>query len=818
MADSAVIKEFLVRLGFRIDKTGQQEFSNVLTAATTKALLLAEAMEKTASVVVNAVAQMSRALDDLYFSSQRTGATIEGISALGYAASRTGSSVGAARQSIEGFAAALRNNPGMASYLRALGVNPNQETTGAIQQLSSNLNQRFPGKQNFYLRRQFYAQAGIDEQFGMSLENGDFQRKVSEYNRIMARAGVDSEKAGKAAKYFWDQIERLGVAFTALDRKFTQEVGTKLGDQIGKFALLIENNFDKIVPVLERLAKGLIAAGEMTIKVLGDFVDMVRAVIDWFNKLDPASQNAIKWFTAIGAAITALNVIVKSGPLGAILALVAAVELLWDDFQAYKRGDDHVIDWDKWVPRIEKVTTAIGDVVTKVHELTKGFQGWQGVVEGALLYFTYTFVRSMIAGLVSIATQAGTTAAAVAGVGAGGTAGASAGLAGLLGRIGGLARLAGVAGISYLATKKYGEGNTSFAEDVHEQGFGGAWKRFMAQMRGQQGGDQQEKKEEQATESLQESSDKLLKSSQKLDKFSEAFANAFAEGATGGPGGAGPEAGGFFSKVAGFFRRGADTEAAANRYASGGGGGGGPADKAGDVVDTTLTPEARAFLNLTAAGESPGYNVLSGGGTFSDYSHHPGGRAAGRYQFIPSTWADVQKKLGLPDISPASQDKAAWYLAQRDYKRSTGRDLATDMKSDDPLVLSRIASGLKNTWVSFPGGSQSHISLGPWLDKLRAFRAREANRSVVRTGPDSPSAPSPALGGPTPQSQMFSNLVPFQAIPGTAGAELLQPQSRHSTVINVHGVSDPHQAANIVSRTQDEQHAMLARDLRTAVA
>ncbi len=80
-----------------------------------------------------------------------------------------------------------------------------------------------------------------------------------------------------------------------------------------------------------------------------------------------------------------------------------------------------------------------------------------------------------------------------------------------------------------------------------------------------------------------------------------------------------------------------------------------------------------AFLKTIATLESGNsYNVLCGGGTFSDYSTFPDwsgcningvmSHAAGAYQFQPATWAAIQKQLSLPDFSPASQDKAAAQL------------------------------------------------------------------------------------------------------------------------------------------------------------
>lgn len=77
-----------------------------------------------------------------------------------------------------------------------------------------------------------------------------------------------------------------------------------------------------------------------------------------------------------------------------------------------------------------------------------------------------------------------------------------------------------------------------------------------------------------------------------------------------------------------------------------------------------------------------GYDVIVGGGLFTDYSKHPNvlvsfpklgikSTAAGRYQIL-KRYADYYiKALKLPDFGPASQDAIAWHVigecnAQRD--------------------------------------------------------------------------------------------------------------------------------------------------------
>ena len=91
-------------------------------------------------------------------------------------------------------------------------------------------------------------------------------------------------------------------------------------------------------------------------------------------------------------------------------------------------------------------------------------------------------------------------------------------------------------------------------------------------------------------------------------------------------------------------------------------------------------PNARKFLDLlsyTEGTQKNGYATAFGGGRINDLSKHPrtsssftqtDGKkntttAAGRYQFLSSTWDEQAKKLGLSDFGAKSQDLAALSLA-----------------------------------------------------------------------------------------------------------------------------------------------------------
>jgi hypothetical protein len=62
----------------------------------------------------------------------------------------------------------------------------------------------------------------------------------------------------------------------------------------------------------------------------------------------------------------------------------------------------------------------------------------------------------------------------------------------------------------------------------------------------------------------------------------------------------------------------------------------------------------------------------------------------------------VAGQLGLTDFSPASQDQAAWRLAQDDYANRKGSDLLTDLRAGK---LDEIKSALAPTWEGLGKGS-----------------------------------------------------------------------------------------------------------------
>jgi muramidase (phage lysozyme) len=126
-----------------------------------------------------------------------------------------------------------------------------------------------------------------------------------------------------------------------------------------------------------------------------------------------------------------------------------------------------------------------------------------------------------------------------------------------------------------------------------------------------------------------------------------------------------------------------------------------------------------AFLNATAGGESGGkYNIRYDGGSGSFFElngQHPQVKvmtdkgpsdAAGRYQFLSSTWRRV---MGDAPFTPANQDLGAIKLAEQDYAaRTGGKSLWDDMAKEG--FSPRIQSVLGPTWIALKGNQGRHLA------------------------------------------------------------------------------------------------------------
>lgn len=155
-------------------------------------------------------AKIASGLDNLYWASQRTGATVEGIQSIGYAVSQVGGSVDAARSSLESLSRFIRNNPGAEGFLNRLGVQTRDASgnmrdmaaifTGVGQKLSS---------MPYYRANQYAQMLGIDENTLMAMRRGVGQFSA-QYSEMVKAIGFNADQAALSSNRFMTSLKSLG--------------------------------------------------------------------------------------------------------------------------------------------------------------------------------------------------------------------------------------------------------------------------------------------------------------------------------------------------------------------------------------------------------------------------------------------------------------------------------------------------------------------------------------------------------------------------------------------------------------------------------
>lgn len=162
----------------------------------------------------------------------------------------------------------------------------------------------------------------------------------------------------------------------------------------------------------------------------------------------------------------------------------------------------------------------------------------------------------------------------------------------------------------------------------------------------------------------------------------------------------------------------------------------------GQFAAPGLSHDQYALLSVISGTESPAYDMMNGGQRIRDYAAHPGfigaggtTTATGRYQFVKGTWEMAAKALGLTDFSPASQDRAAAWLAQADYRTRTGRDINQDIAAGN---YTAVRAGLAKTWEGLAKLSDAEFA-------KRMGAARSAPLAVAAGAPSTTAGPGPAV-------------------------------------------------------------------------
>lgn len=374
--NAETLKDFLISLGFKVDEAGARKFDAVVAGTTLKAIELGVKVEAAALSVVAFTAKIASGLDDLYWASQRTGATVEGIKQIGYAVSQVGGSVDGARGSLENLARFMRNNPGAEGFLNRLGVQT-RDASGNMRDMATiftGVGQRL-SSMPYYRANQYAQMLGLDENTLMAMRRG-IGEYMGQYNAMKKAIGFNPEQAAAASNRFMTSLRSLGEMAGMARDKIGSSLADGLTGSLDRLRRQVMENFPKIEGAITAGVKGVLWFGEIIGRVVYRLIQLTGDIINWWKSLGTETRQVIEVFGALMVAWRLLNTAFAMSPIGRVFMLGAALIGLYDDYRTWKEGGQSLIDWGKWEPGIKYAQKAFaslskdfGGIYLKVKDL-----------------------------------------------------------------------------------------------------------------------------------------------------------------------------------------------------------------------------------------------------------------------------------------------------------------------------------------------------------------------------------------------------------------------------------------------------------------
>lgn len=257
MAQSNILKEFLVAIGFDIDDHEYRNFTSRIDSVTRNMEQLGKIAAAAGTALAVAITKTASEMEKLYFASERAGTSVGNLMSIRFAAEQIGVGAENAGAMIEHMASLIRSNPGMQSFFQMVGATFTSDSTQNFVNLITKLKELDAGGNGLFARivgQQF----GFDEPTLQLLfkELPDLLQQQKEFAALAERGGVNLNAAGPQFHQFMEDVRKLlasveilGIAFGAkllpfADRvvQFLQsavELMLKLNDETGGWSSAI---------------------------------------------------------------------------------------------------------------------------------------------------------------------------------------------------------------------------------------------------------------------------------------------------------------------------------------------------------------------------------------------------------------------------------------------------------------------------------------------------------------------------------------------------------------------------------------------------
>jgi len=270
------IKEFLVSLSYKIDGNTFRQFQESIKASSKVVAQFAAGLAAMGAALAVAAAQTSAALEKLYYESQRTGASVANLKALGFAASQFGSSAEEAVGAAERLAKMMRDSPGYARQLHdVLGVNVTSDASKNLQGFMDAISKLPAAQRNAWLRSY-----GFSENLFFAFQNPNFKKEQEDERNRLSQLGFGADAAENATK-LQQSLRGLKQTLVDLSQGAQAEFFSQYGDDLKRLDNYLREHGREIADVLKHIFGAILQIVEAIVKALPEIDKAIGGENGW---------------------------------------------------------------------------------------------------------------------------------------------------------------------------------------------------------------------------------------------------------------------------------------------------------------------------------------------------------------------------------------------------------------------------------------------------------------------------------------------------------------------------------------------------------
>lgn len=210
-ANSQILREYLIALGFKVDEKTHKSFERSIITAGIKLKGLALVAEAALKAAHELTVGFSREMERLYYSTRKAETAAGNLRAVEYAGQQAGLSIGGMTAAVEGFARAMRKDPGLKGMIEGMGIPVDGRDKADVLLDALEQWRRLP----FYQGVQYAELFGMDSDTYLLLtESLDAMREAARLRKQMAADARLDEKAAADA----------GLAYAKMFREIEAKV------------------------------------------------------------------------------------------------------------------------------------------------------------------------------------------------------------------------------------------------------------------------------------------------------------------------------------------------------------------------------------------------------------------------------------------------------------------------------------------------------------------------------------------------------------------------------------------------------------------